>query len=159
MPRNVAAKLALFGSVSLVAVLAVGWALTGNAGGKAHNGVSLHVLRSYTAHRIENAYLPATANGVYLIMDVSATNGASHVVALTSLELKLDLGGARYQPDAHGLSALELSGHGLLTATNLAPASTASGWLVFDVPPAAATATPQLCLSQPQPANAPNPAC
>jgi len=117
------------------------------------------VLSSYTAHRIQNEYLPATASGVYLIMDVSATNGASQVVKLTNVQLKVDLGGAKYPPDAHGLSALELSGHGLLTGSNLAPASTRSGWLVFDVPPAAAKATPQLCLDLPQLGAAARPAC
>jgi hypothetical protein len=106
------------------------------------------VLTSYTSHRIQNAYVPSTAHGIYVIMNVAATNEASREVMLDSDQIELALGGRRYDLDPHGLSALELAGHGLLAGARFGPAGTATGWVVFDVPPGAATSAAELCLGQ-----------
>jgi Domain of unknown function (DUF4352) len=111
------------------------------------DSVTWQILSSHTTRRIENEYLPAsTAHGVYLIMDVTATNGTSSVVNLANDHLDLDLGGTEYPLDATALSSLELAGHKALSGATLDPEGTAQGWLVFDVPPAAIRSTPRLCL-------------
>jgi hypothetical protein len=106
-----------------------------------------HILSSHTTRRIENEYLPpSTAHGVYLIMDVAATNGTSGSVRLDDDQLGLDLDGTEYPLDAAALSSLELAGHKALSGTTLAPEATTEGWLVFDVPRTAITSTARLCL-------------
>ena len=120
---------------------------TSGAAGVLPSSLTWHILSSHTTRRIENEYLPAsTARGVYLIMDVAATNGTRNVVALDNDQLDLDLDGTEYPLDATALSSLELAGHRALTAATLGPEATAEGWLVFDVPRAAITSTPRLCL-------------
>jgi Domain of unknown function (DUF4352) len=116
------------------------------AGGDA---LMLHVVRSYTAHRIDNPYVASTANGIYLIIDVSATNPTGHSVLLNSGEITLELGGARYSPSAAALTALDLTDHATFSNTELEPSATGTGWVAFDVAPAAVDSSPQLCLAGP----------
>lgn len=162
-------RLMLLGLGILVAVVAIGWAFErpgtpprhpvaspaprpeasfSNAG----SAVSLRwrIVKTYTTRRIVNAYLPPTrASGVYLIMDISTTNGSGHIVVLDPSHVSLDLAGSHYPVDAAAVSALELAGHRGLSGTGLEPETTTSGWVVFDVPPAAVAARPQLCLDEP----------
>lgn len=111
-------------------------------------GLSLRVVGSSTATRIVNEYLPPVeASGVFVLVEVAASNATGETAALAGDELGLRLGGVRYPVDAAALAALELAGHRALAGADLAPGATTSGWLVFDVPTAAAGSTPEVCLS------------
>lgn len=160
-------RLVWVGLVCLAVAVALGVAVSSNGGGtgpslvqatvaavtpaRGHAGVmrrseslSLRILSSYTSRRIENEYVPATARGTYVIMDVSASNDTSHAVALRPAGVTLDLGGVEHPLDAAALSALELAGHKALATTSLGPDETTAGWVVFDVPPHAVGATASL---------------
>jgi hypothetical protein len=156
-------RLMLVGLVILLIVVAVGWTFerpgtpahraagqaASSSGAAGAASLRWRIVRSYTARRIVNAYLPPTrANGVYLIMDISTTNGSGHTIVLAPSHVSLDLAGARYQVDAAAVSALELAGHRSLSGTGLGPETTTSGWVVFDVPPAAVAAQPQVCFDE-----------
>jgi Domain of unknown function (DUF4352) len=111
-------------------------------------GTTLRVLSSSTTTRIVNAYLPPLqATGVFLLLDLAATNTSDDPASLASGELGLWLGGVRYPVDSAALAALELAGHRTLAGAELAPGAATSGWLVFDVPAQAAGDTPQVCLA------------
>jgi len=112
----------------------------------APSSVSWHILASRTTRQIQNEYLPpSTASGIFLIMDVAATNATRDVVTLHDDQVALDIDGSEYPLDSAALSALELAGHKALSGT-LGPEATAAGWVVFDVPRAAIAARPRLCL-------------
>jgi hypothetical protein len=117
-----------------------------SAGGRVSAAtVTWQIRRVYTTHRIENEYLPSTASGIYLVMDVVVKNDTNDVVTLDSDHVHLLLDETDYPLDPVALSALELAGHKALSGT-LGPAGTASGWVVFDVAPSTNTSTPHLCL-------------
>ncbi len=119
----------------------------GSVAGAAQNGsLSWRILRSYTARRIQNAYVPSTARGTYLIMEVSALNTSGHPVALRPSQLDVRLDGTANPLDAAALAALELAGHKGLSTTDLAPHEIAAGWVVFDVAPRVAGSKPTLGL-------------
>jgi hypothetical protein len=141
----VAKKLALIGAVVLLldVVAAAAWAASRSS---STDTLSLRILRSYTSHQIKNAYVPVTAKGIYVIMDVAAKNNASRPVALGSDSIRLKLDGTKYVPASSGLQALELAGHKSLPGSSVGPAGTATGWLAFDVPLQAAASIPELCL-------------
>ena len=105
------------------------------------------ITSSSTAQRIENDYLPAlVAHGVFLMLQVVADNGSATPIDLDGDSVALSLDGTRYQLDQPALASLELEGHSALTPIELKPGTTASGWVVFDVPPSAVAATPHLCV-------------
>lgn len=110
--------------------------------------LSLRVLHSYTTHDIKNEYVPSTARGIYLVMDVTATNRSEHAVALDSGQIRLTLGGRRYKVSADALTALDLTGHTTFSASSLLPSASVSGWVAFDVPAGALAERPQLCLDE-----------
>src|SRR5579871_6813653 len=110
--------------------------------------LSLHVVRSYTTHAIRNQYVPSTAHGVFLVMDVTATNTTGHVVAFDGGQISLTLNGTRYSPSPNALTALDLSGHTTFAEDDLEPSASATGWVAFDVPPGVLTSSAQLCLVQ-----------
>jgi hypothetical protein len=108
--------------------------------------LSWRVVSSYTARQIKNEYLPFTAKGIYLIMDVAATNEGSQPVTVIGNHIKLRVGQVEFPLNANGLAGLELSGHKPISGIDLGPARTATGWVVFDVPKTTVTATSELCL-------------
>jgi hypothetical protein len=110
--------------------------------------LSLHVLRSYTTRAIKNQYVPSTAHGVYLVMDVTATNTTGHAVTFDGGQISLSLDGTRYAPSPDALTALDLTGHSTFAENDLEPSASASGWVAFDVPSGVLTSTAQLCLVQ-----------
>jgi hypothetical protein len=112
------------------------------------DSVTWHIRSAYTTHRIENEYLPSTASGIYLIMDVVVTNDTNDALTLDGDHVHLRLDETDYSLDATALSALELAGHKALSGT-VGPAGTATGWVVFDVAPRMNTSTPHLCLKPP----------
>lgn len=120
--------------------------LNGQAGIRRSGVLMLRVLSSYTTRRIENEYVPVTAQGTYVIMDVSASNETSHALPLRPALVTLDVGGVEHSLDASALTALELAGHKALATTSLRPDETTAGWVVFDVPPHALRATTSLSL-------------
>lgn len=167
--------LVVLGALTFVSVAVVGWAEQRNAvqaapahassrphrstGGEpspirtanhaAAKSLGWRIVSSHTSRRIENEYLPSTARGIYVIMEVVADNRTGHAVLLDSDQVELDLGGTVYPLDTGALAALQLAGRRTLSATELRPAATISGWVVFDVPPKAAAAAPgKLCLEQ-----------
>jgi len=161
----VARKLAVIGVVILLldVVAAAGWAAsrsshssvaatekfsTRDANAEITDALSWRILRSYVSHQIKNGYVPVTAKGIYVVMDVAATNNATHVVTLSGGSIKLDLGGVKYALAAGGLQGLELAGRKPLPGATLAPAATTSGWVAFDVPVAAVPSVPELCLGE-----------
>ncbi len=108
-----------------------------------------HILSTHTTRRIENQYLPSVASGVYVVMDITATNATGHTVPLDTHRVDLELGRIEYPLDSRALSALALAGDKTFSVTDLAPKGTATGWVVFDVPPRAVAATHQLCIAGP----------
>jgi hypothetical protein len=111
-------------------------------------GLTLRVVGSSTAGRIVNEYLPPVeAKGVFLLVDVTASNARSEPTVFASGQLGLRLAGVRYPVDSAALAALELAGHRALAGADVAPGATTNGWLVFDVPTDAAGSTPEVCLS------------
>jgi Domain of unknown function (DUF4352) len=106
------------------------------------------VVRSITARHIQNSYVTVTAKGIYLIMDVVATNTSSQGVTLSSKGINLELAGEAYPLDSDGVSGLELAGRRPLNGIQLAPATSAAGWVAFDVPRTAITSKPELCLDR-----------
>lgn len=134
-------------------------ATVGSSGGPAQHlsastrvvggSISWQVTESTTATRIDNAYLPPSiATGIYVIMDVVAGNGSARAVELDGDDVGLELAGTRYQVDESALASLELAGHSGLTPVDLQPGASVSGWLVFDVPTAAAGSTALLCVDR-----------
>ena len=107
--------------------------------------VTWRVLNSDTSHRIGNQYLAATATGVYLIVEVAATNSTSRPVTVHSDQVKLEASGNEYRPDPGSLTALELGGHRTLSLADLDPTVTATGWIAFDVPPQVIHSDPRVC--------------
>jgi len=157
----------LVGAVVLVGAL-VGAALESNATKppsaprgaalEAH-GLIWRVVGARTTHRIVNQYVPATARGIYVILDVRTTNATQHVVSLEGDQLKLDLGQSVYPVDATAVAALELAGHRTLPHTDLGPKVTSTGWIAFDVVPTATRSRAQLCIDQRHNPAAGAPAC
>jgi Domain of unknown function (DUF4352) len=160
----VAKKLTVIGAVMLLldVVAAAGWAAsrsshasaagrtassTGDASGQA-GSLSLRILRSYTSRQIKNAYVPVTAKGIYVIMDVAATNNGARVATLSGGGIKLELGGVKYALASGGVQGLELAGHKTLPGATVGPGTTASGWVAFDVPPKSAASVPELCFGE-----------
>jgi hypothetical protein len=111
-------------------------------------GLVWRVVSARTARRIANQYVPATARGIYVILDVRATNATRHIVSLEGDQLKLDLGQSVYPVDVGAVTALELAGHRTLPHTDLGPRVTSSGWVAFDVAPTATKSRAQLCIEQ-----------
>ncbi len=132
-------------------------------GGTAHvqagpaiaNPLSLHVLRSYTTHDIKNEYVPSTAHGIFLVMDISATNMTGHAVTFDGGQIRLSLGGTRYRASPAALTALDLTGHTTFSENNLEPSASTSGWVAFDVPAGALASSPHLCLDERGPGGTP----
>jgi hypothetical protein len=110
--------------------------------------LSWRVVSSYTARQIKNEYLPFTAKGIYLIMDVAATNAGGNAVTLNGKSIKLKVGQTEYPLNVNALAGLELSGRKPISGTDLSPARTATGWVVFDVPRTTATSASELCLDE-----------
>ncbi len=96
--------------------------------------LTLHILSSYTTHQIKNEYVPSVAQGVYLVVDVSATNTTGHAVAFDGGQISLEIDGTRYTPSADALTALDVSGHATFAEDDLEPSASTSGWVAFDVP-------------------------
>lgn len=110
-------------------------------------GLTLRVVGSSTAGRIVNEYLPPLeAKGVFLLVEVAASNATGETAVFASGQLGLWLAGVRYPVDSAALAALELAGHRALAGADIAPGATTSGWLVFDVPTDAAGSSPEVCL-------------
>jgi hypothetical protein len=111
------------------------------------DSLTWRVLSSHTARRIRNQYVGSTASGIYLIVNVAATNRNRRPVPLNRAHAKLEVKGAVYLPDATAVLALDLSGHKTLSySQQLGPRATASVWIAFDVAPSAINSTPQVCL-------------
>jgi Domain of unknown function (DUF4352) len=104
------------------------------------------ILSSATSQLIKNQYLPATAKGLFLILDVAATDSGEAPVLLNGNHIELKLGGAEYAPDSAGDTALNLGGHKLLSDVDLDAGATATGWIAFDIPATADVSSPELCL-------------
>ncbi|HWB21945.1 MAG TPA: DUF4352 domain-containing protein [Gaiellaceae bacterium] len=141
-----AKKLALLGAAILLldGVVAAAWAASRS--GPTSSSLSWRILRSYNARQIENAYIPVKAKGVYVIMNVAATNNAARPLMLSSSSIRLELNGVKYVLAPAGLQALGLAGDKVLADSSLRPAGSTSGWLAFDVPLKAAASVPELCL-------------
>jgi hypothetical protein len=108
--------------------------------------ITWHITGTYTTRRIDNAYgVASVAHGIFLVVNVVASNATAQSIPLDGDYVDLQLAGARYPLEAAAISALELAGHRTLPPT-LAAGATATGSLVFDVPPSAVGSTPQLCL-------------
>jgi hypothetical protein len=110
--------------------------------------LALRIVRLYSARRIENAYLPAHAKGVYVIMDVAATNGTTANLPLASALIRLVIDQSSYPPSSDGVAGLELSGHKTLASTELPPATTVSRWIAFDIPVSELASPTSLCYGQ-----------
>jgi Domain of unknown function (DUF4352) len=110
--------------------------------------LSLHILHSYTTRQIKNEYVPSTAHGVYLVIDVAATNTTHHLVTFDGGQFSLEIDGTRYIPSTDALTALDVSGHTTFAEDDLEPSASASGWVAFDVPAGALASSPRLCLEQ-----------
>jgi hypothetical protein len=149
--RMLGKRMVLVGVVVLVVAL-VGAALDSNATKPASaletRGVIWRVVSARTTRRIVNQYVPATARGIFVILDVRATNATRHIVSLEGDQLKLALGRSVYPVDSSAVAALELAGHRTLPHTDLGPRVTSSGLIAFDVAPTATTSRAQLCIDQ-----------
>ena len=109
--------------------------------------ISWQVVSETTERQIENAYLaPLRSSGTFLVIEVTATNDAQATAVLDGDDVGLELGGAVFGLDQTALEALELAGHSGLTPVDLAPGESETGIVVFDVPPASADSTPELCV-------------
>jgi hypothetical protein len=146
--------------VAVVVVALVGASLESNATNPASalstprgtalemRGLVWRIVSAQTARRIVNQYVPATARGIFVILDVRATNATRHIVSLEDDQLKLALGRSVYPVDTSAVAALELAGHRTLPHTDLGPRVTSSGWIAFDVAPTATKSRAQLCIDQ-----------
>jgi hypothetical protein len=117
------------------------------------DSITWQILSSDTARRIENQYLGSTAKGIYLMVNIAATNSTYQSVRLSNDQAELEVKGTTYPPDPSALTALELGGHNTLSTTDLGPTTTATGWVAYDVPPSALRSNPHLCIHETAPAS------
>lgn len=112
-----------------------------------HGGeLTMRILRSYTARQIGNQYLESTAHGIYVIVNMAATNGTRRPLSLDVDKLMLKAGNAEYEQDPRSVAALELGGRPGLYVFNLRPTATTSGWLAFDVPSMTLQSSSEVCV-------------
>jgi hypothetical protein len=91
------------------------------------------VISAHASRQIKNQYLDATASGVYLIFELTATNATSRPAVPTSDQVTLRIGGVEYSPDPSSRTALELAGEKAVPTVALAARLTTTGWIAFDV--------------------------
>jgi hypothetical protein len=141
----------LFGFAILLVAGGIGFSLKPSKAASASSksvtvdAVTWRVLSSHTARHIENQYLGSTATGIYLIVNIAATNRSNQPLSLSNNQAELKVKGTEYLPDPSALNALELAGRSTLSLTDLGPANTATGWVAFDVAPSAISSNPRLC--------------
>jgi hypothetical protein len=102
-----------------------------------------------TASTVGGEYINETANGEFVIVDVSVRNGKDESVTLSGDQATLVAGGKEYSSDT--AAALTLSGdtgEESLFLEDLGPDLTQHGTLVFDVPPAALGKRPEVCFGE-----------
>jgi hypothetical protein len=142
--------LVVVGLAMLVGVAVVGVKLT-NRSAIVHasspgGAMTMRVLSSYTARRIESQYLDSTASGVYVVVKIVATNRSGRPLTPSDDEVSFKANRSEYPPDTRPLAALELGGHPELSVVGLRPAATTSGWVAFDVPRYTRRAGSEVCV-------------
>lgn len=80
--------------------------------------------------------LGETANGVFVVADISVTSKKDESVTLTSSAVQLEVSGTTYDVDTDGSIAVAGTGEESFIAEDIGPDSTVSGKVVFDVPAA-----------------------
>lgn len=106
------------------------------------------VVSAHRSRRIQNEYLDATAVGVYLILELAATNDTGGAVLPGSDRVSLKIGRVDYRPDPTSLGSLELAGLKSIPETALGPARTTSGWIAFDVPLSVGDSPAAVCFDE-----------
>lgn len=102
-----------------------------------------------TAATVGSEFINETANGIFVIVDVSVRNGKDESVTLSSDQITLVAGGKEYEGDtAAQLSLTAADGGEALLFEELGPDLTQDGTTVFDVPQAALKNKPEICFGE-----------
>jgi hypothetical protein len=110
-------------------------------------GLTWRIVSFHTAQEITDAYLDATARGIYMIVEIAVTNDGETSAAGNDVRVTLELGGTEYGPDQSSVNALDLAGHKGLVVSDLRHAGTVSGWTAFDVPRERRALPARICFS------------
>ena len=146
--RLIVIFLAALAIATVASVSGVALGRSGSAHDVRANALAWRVLSVHTARTIRNAYIPARAPGVFVIVHVREMNVTHRRVPVSSRQLVLKVGGNAYDENTTGDTALELSGHRPLPTGELGPTSSATGWVSFAVPVGTTAGTPRLCVEQ-----------
>jgi hypothetical protein len=104
---------------------------------------------AYTAPTIgENQFATETADGVYVAVALSVTNGKEESVTLQGGMITLAAGSSRYESDSEGTFAASIDGEETFFLKDLGPAVSTNGTVVFDVAPAALQRRPEICFGE-----------
>jgi hypothetical protein len=89
-----------------------------------------------------------TADGVYVVVDLSVRNGKDESVTLTGDMITLEAAGKEYSTDSSGTIAAITGSEELFFLKDLGPDVTTRGVAVFDVPPALVGQRPEVCFGE-----------
>jgi hypothetical protein len=107
-----------------------------------------HVKNAAAMKEIGDQYSGSKANGVYVVVKASVTNGKSDSVTINSDIASLESDGKSYSGDTDGQTAVELSGAKSFFLEDLGPDVSTTGSLVFDVPPALLKKSAEVCFGE-----------
>ncbi len=96
----------------------------------------------------DNEFANATANGIFVVVPMTVKNNKSKTVTVNSSMVKLVAGGKEYETDSEGEFALLGSGQKSFFLEDVGPDLSQDGTVVFDVPPAALRAKPEICIGE-----------
>lgn len=96
----------------------------------------------------DNEFTSATANGRFVVVPMLVKNGKNETVTVTSNMVKLVAAGKEYESDTEGELALLGSSQKSFFLEDIGPDVSQTGTVVFDVPPAAITSKPEVCIGE-----------
>ena len=108
------------------------------------------VLGARKAEELGSEFSSESADGVYVVAQLRVHNGKDESVTISSDIATLEVNGKEYKYDSDGTTALTLGGGGEETffLKDLGPDVRTTGYVVFDVPPAALRQKPEICFHE-----------
>jgi hypothetical protein len=102
------------------------------------DGVIYRIKSARTATKLGGEYTSAEADGVFLVVKLTANSVRKESSTLNDDSIGLEAGGKTYKPDTEGTTALQLSGGSKsdepFFLRDINPDTTSSGSVVYDVP-------------------------
>lgn len=106
------------------------------------------VLGAHSAQTLGGEFAGETADGIFLVADLSVRNGKDESVTINSDQMKVSVNGKTYETDNDGTVAATLDGAESFFLKDLGPDVSTRGVAVFDVPPSVLKGNPEICFGE-----------